>query len=208
MQLDEMRAGDYAKPDATTAQTADSIRANAAQNGTSLLRAISDYVKSLPHDTTGKAEIFRKRTASEIIRSGFQTGCTDRGVVFLTLAQELGIPAFYVETFKRDSLHTAQAGMQGHVFTKIYDAQSDQWKIYEPVSGFQAGYTLGTDAYVPVAIGRDHSAAYRVNERGEPAASPQRLDSEAALKAMAAPTRADGQAWASALGERVGRNIC
>ena len=207
MLFNEMQAGELAKSDAVTAQVAQTIRIKVEQNGTPLLREISDYLKTLKHDTSNKAGVFRKRTASEIITSGFQTGCTDRGVVFLALANELGIPSVYVETFKADTLGTANAGMEGHVFTKVYDAQHGQWQIYEPMTGFQTSYALGSDVYTPVAIGRDHSAAYLVNEKGEPTASPQRIDSEDALRAVAThslPQRANGKSWVS-LSERTGR---
>ncbi len=210
MLFHEMQAGEYVKSDAITAQVAQAIRTKAEQNGTPLLREVSDYVKSLKHDTSDKATVFRKRTASEIITSGYQTGCTDRGVVFLTLANELGIPAVYVETFKADSLGTPNAGMEGHVFTKVYDARHKQWQIYEPMNGFQDSYTLGSDIYTPMAIGRDHSAAYLVNERGEPASAPQRIDGEEALRAVAThslPQRADGNSWSASLGDRTGRKI-
>ncbi len=107
-------------------------------------------------------------------------------MVFLALANQLGIASFYVETFLNESLGTARAGLQGHVFTKIYDTQHHQWQIYEPINGFQSGYVLDDQHYTPVAIGRDHSAAYLLNVTGEPSTAPQRIDSEDALRAVAA----------------------
>jgi hypothetical protein len=208
MLFNEMQVGEFTKSDVVTAQVAQTIRAKAVQKGTSLLREVSEYLKTLNHDTSNKAGVFRKRTASEIITSCFQTGCTDRGVVFLALANELGIPAVYVETFKSDTLGAANAGMEGHVFTKVYDAQHGQWEIYEPMTGFQTSYALGKDGYTPVAIGRDHSAAYLVNEKGEPTSTPQRIDTEDALCAVARhslPQRADGNSWSTSLGARTGR---
>jgi len=65
------------------------------------LEKIKNYVSKLPHKQHNEEE-FRKRTASEIVKSGYSIGCTDDALVFITLARQCGIPARYVETFKED----------------------------------------------------------------------------------------------------------
>jgi len=44
-----------------------------------------------------KTEVFRKRTAEQIIKDGFTTGCTDVALVFISLARAKKIPTKYVE---------------------------------------------------------------------------------------------------------------
>ena len=57
---------------------------------------ISLYLdKGLKFDSSLKYPQFRKRTASEIMRSGYLTTCSDFGIVFTTLVREAGIPAMY-----------------------------------------------------------------------------------------------------------------
>lgn len=198
-----MQEGDFVKCDAVTAEKAQCIRLLAEQNNTSILHEISTYLQQMGYDTSDKKNLFRKRTASEIIASGFQTGCTDRGVVFLALAKELGIQAFYVETFKEKSLGTPSMGMEGHVFVQIYDKQHGQWQIYEPINGFQDAYTLDNTNYIPVSLGRDHSVAYLLGKRGDPLSPPQRLDSEDALCQLAHNIKSHDK-WTANLGNRTG----
>ncbi len=208
MQFETMQPGIYAKRDAVTAHLATRLRAQAVENGGSVLPEISAYLKNLPHDTSSKEQTFRKRTASEVIVSGYQTGCTDRSVVFLALAGELGLPAVYVETLRKDSLSMERAGLDGHVFTKIYDAQQRQWHIYDPVNGYKQTYELGGEAYLPVAMGRDHSAAYRIDAHDVISSVPEPIDSEAALRHIAQnliPEPVGAKVWKASLGERGGR---
>ncbi len=208
MRFENLQAGIYAQNDATTAQLADKIREQAAQHGTSPLQEVSAYLKTLKHDTSHKDQLFRKRCASEIVESGFQTGCTDRSVVFLALAAECGVPAVYVETLRKATLGTPEAGEEGHVFTKVYDAKRQKWDIYDPINGYKQKYELGGDAYLPVALGRDHSATYRVNARGEFATEPEAIGSEDALRALAASLEyapSGARICTQTLGEREGR---
>jgi len=68
-----------------------------------------------------KAKIFRKRTADEIIRSGFATGCSDFSLVFVALVRARGIPAKYVETIEIEWLENGgESSIRGHVFAEIY----------------------------------------------------------------------------------------
>lgn len=185
MPWDRMAEGEYIRSDATVKKLADTLLVKARENGTSVLKEISGYLKELKHDVSNKKQLFRKRSASEIIASGIETGCTDRGLVFLALAKEAGIPAVYVETFKKDSLGTPSAGMEGHVFVNVYDKQHDQWHIYEPVTGYMDSYKLGGAEYVPVGFGKDHSTAYLFNDLGKISSTPKRLDNEDTLREAA-----------------------
>jgi len=110
--------------------------------------------------------VFRKRTASEILESGYVTGCTDRALVFLVLARELGIPARYVETFEEQWLHEDTRKIKGHIFVDIF--VYGQWRAYEPIKGFIKDnvYTLSGNRYIEVGKGLDFSEVY-IKEDGE-----------------------------------------
>lgn len=85
--------------------------------------------KQLPPEE--KSKIFRKRTADEIIRSGFATGCTDFGLVFITLLRARGIPAKYVEAIETEWLEKGgDSSIHGHVFSEVYF--NGEWFIVDP----------------------------------------------------------------------------
>jgi len=171
--------------DSTVLKVAGEIQANAPQQGMSVLRGISNYIRSMQHDTNHKDELFRQRSADEIIESGFYTGCTDRALAFLAIAKAAGIPALYVETMKEDTLGKPGAGMQGHVFTNIYDAQEQSWRIYEPIEGFKDSYDLAGNRYVGVGAGADFSQLHLINKDGQMAPQPMVVDSVDKLVAVA-----------------------
>jgi len=104
-----------------------------------------------------KMEEFRKRTASEIIYSGYCQGCTDRGIVFATLARASGIPTKYIETFNRDSLTKRSIKIRGHIFAEIFS--NGIWIPYEPKWGLmeKEGYWLGKNKYIKIGEGLDFS---------------------------------------------------
>jgi hypothetical protein len=100
--------------------------------------------------------LFRKRTASQIISSRKSNGCTDYGLVFLTLVRELGIPAKYVETIEKENLsHPERLHVSGHIFVELFI--NGKWEIYEPFRGFQKSYSLGEKKFIPIARGLDFS---------------------------------------------------
>jgi hypothetical protein len=146
---------------------------------------VSEHVKGLRHDASEKDKLFRKRTASEILKSGFTTGCTDRAIVFLALARALGTPARYVETFEKQWLDNPNFNnIQGHVFVDIYDGQGRRG--YEPTQGFVdvKNYKLNGKTHVPVADGLDFGELY-VLERGIYKPRPVRLQTIAEIKKFA-----------------------
>lgn len=113
---------------------------------------IFQYIKTLRRDESNKGKIFRKRTTDQIIEDGFITGCTDEGLVFITLARAAGIPAKYIETIKTKSLEDTENN-DGHVFVGVYDKDKG-WEIVEP-----QWQTIGADpakeGFTVVAEGLD-----------------------------------------------------
>lgn len=81
-----------------------------------------------------KLELFRKRTAGEIIESGRATGCTDWALAFIVLARSGGIPTKYVETIRNKWLDIgAEDHIEGHVFAECY--VDGKWYIIDPQEG-------------------------------------------------------------------------
>lgn len=123
-----------------------------------ILHEISKYLFRIA--SKDRPELFRKRTASEIILSGFTTGSTDKTLVFLTLARENGIPSAYIEAFEKYWLQETRFPIQGHVFAQIFFA--DQWRIVEPSKGPTRGneYKFNERLYIEAGKGIDFSRLY------------------------------------------------
>lgn len=86
------------------------------------------------------------RTAKEIIKSKFHTGCQDLGIVFVALLRAKGIPASYIQAKKK-------AGkFQGHVFSRVF--LDDKIYFVDPSRG-RIAETFGFRNYFPVKEGLD-----------------------------------------------------
>jgi hypothetical protein len=126
---------------------------------------ISHYIANkLRHnrDDKGKGEEGFRRTASEVISSGFWYGCTDRAKAFRALAIELGTPTKYVETFSEEWLQNPnpRGRIVGHAFVDVLT--NGEWGMYDPQSGFVRGnqYNLGGHVFREVGKGLDSSQVY------------------------------------------------
>lgn len=99
-----------------------------------MVKGIFDFVKSLSHNKENKNKIFRKRTADEIISSGFVTGCTDEALVFIVLARNMNIPTKYIETidsdfFRKNSKKNAD-NYSGHVYSSVFE-KNKGWRVVD-----------------------------------------------------------------------------
>ena len=95
------------------------------------IKAICSFVKSLQTNKENKTDIFRKRTADEIISSKYVTGCTDEALVFITIARAMNIPAKYIETIDLDFLNKNETGnYKGHIYSGVYKG-GEGWKIVD-----------------------------------------------------------------------------
>ncbi|PKN02744.1 hypothetical protein CVU76_01770 [Candidatus Dojkabacteria bacterium HGW-Dojkabacteria-1] len=69
--------------------------------------------------------LFRKRDASEIVKSKKFMGCTDVGLVFISLMRSLGIKATYMETISEGTLvdfikyPDKEISISGHIFVRV-----------------------------------------------------------------------------------------
>lgn len=123
--------GDYTKIDWRIKKVADKIKRNRSQNR---ITGINNVVYSLEHNISNKRREFRNRTASEIISSGYTTGCTDDALVFCAVARATGIPTKYVETIHNDWLKDPHGRTRVHVFVDIYTR--GEWFAYNPNWGY------------------------------------------------------------------------
>jgi len=81
-----------------------------------------------------KNDIFRKRTAAEIIKDGYASGCTDFALVFIVLARTKGIPTKYVEVIAKSYFEDNNPNeVRGHVFAECY--LNGEWVVVNPMSG-------------------------------------------------------------------------
>lgn len=119
--------------------------------GTGLLGNILDWIKTLKYKKN--ISLAFSRTAEEIIKSGFVTGCQDEGIVFVTFCRAKEIPASYIQAVKTADLLKIERGrFDGHVFSrvfvgnKIYFVDPSRKKIFE---------TQDFGTYTPVAEGLD-----------------------------------------------------
>lgn len=83
-------------------------------------------------DSELKKELFRRRTADQIISDGFITGCTDNALAFIALARAKDIPTKYVETIRRKWLDIGDENMiEGHIFAEV--EINGKWHIIDPM---------------------------------------------------------------------------
>lgn len=116
------------------------------------IASIFEILKTLRRQTENKKEVFRKRTADQILKDGYITGCTDEALVFIALARASGIPAKYVETLNLEWLRKGGRPIDGHVYASVYS--DGEWHIVDPTRK-QVGVDIGEDGRVVMAMGLD-----------------------------------------------------
>ncbi len=90
---------------------------------------------NLNTETSAKNEVFRNRTAEQIITDGFITGCTDITLVFIAIARAKGLPTKYVEMLSRGWLTNGDGDtVQGHVIAEVCIEGS--WYFVDPLHGY------------------------------------------------------------------------
>src|SRR3989338_737185 len=167
-----LESGAYTPRDATVLTIAKSLR----KLQVSSRKAVSEYLSRELHlDESQKDTLFRRRTASQILDSGFATGCSDYALAFTALARALDIPTKWVDTFEASWIADPRAqSIRGHVFVDVLAGNT--WSAYEPLRGFTPGgsYSLNGRAYIEVGKGLDFSAVY-LKEEGMYRSTPTNL---------------------------------
>lgn len=97
-------------------------------------------------------EIFRRRTADQILKDRYITGCTDAGILFVTIARASGIPTKYVETVKKDWLE--QENLSLSISGHVYDKENKKWIWVDPMN-MEINNSPENKDYVVVAKGLD-----------------------------------------------------
>ena len=103
--------------------------------GTTLekVQKILDICPSVVESRNFNKKIFRKRTADQILKDGYITGCTDAALLFITFARASGIPAKYIETIDEEWLRNGGGSISGHIYSQIYDINQDKWIWVDPM---------------------------------------------------------------------------
>ncbi|MBU2081907.1 hypothetical protein KKH14_00530 [Patescibacteria group bacterium] len=98
-----------------------------------------------------KDKVFRKRTADQIIKDGFTTGCTDIALVFIVLARAKGIPTKYVEAIRNKWMEAGDEDcINGHVLAEIF--LNNKWHIIDPT---EASLKFWYDRWIVYKVGLD-----------------------------------------------------
>lgn len=78
-------------------------------------------------------DIFRQRTADQIIREGYSSGCTDFALAFIAITRAKGIPTKYVECINKSYFNGDLQRVAGHVFVECLIA--GKWRTVDPTAG-------------------------------------------------------------------------
>ena len=78
------------------------------------------------------------RTAEQIFKSGYTSGCHDHSLVFATFARQLNIPTTMLETVAEDCLYDIKNNINnidyvGHSFCECYI--NNKWILIDPTNG-------------------------------------------------------------------------
>lgn len=130
------KLADFLKSGEQTQITDDISKIASEFSGTGL-DLVSEIIKWIfknlksSNDKEFKDKVFRKRTADQIIKDGYTTGCTDIGLVFIALARAKNIPTKYVEAIRRKWIEGDDENyIEGHVFAEVY--LDGHWRIVDP----------------------------------------------------------------------------
>lgn len=150
----------------------------------SFRKAISMYVSNLRCNEQAKLDLYRKRTASDILESRYVTGCTDTALAFIVLARALGIPTKYVETLEEKWLNDPEEeDISSHAFVDLF--VDGRWRAYEPKMGFTKDnkYLLSGRNYTEIGKGLDFDKVY-LKENGIYKPEPISIDSMDKLESL------------------------
>jgi hypothetical protein len=93
------------------------------------------WIRSRMKITSFNEDIFRKRTASEILASGEITGCTDAALLCMSLLSVNDIPSTYIETFDKKWLESKETAISGHVYVRT--SLGGESVIIDPMKGIK-----------------------------------------------------------------------
>jgi hypothetical protein len=107
------------------------ISGSAIEKSRKIIEIFSKRMKLIDFDEN----LFRKRTADEIVKDGTLTGCTDADLVFVTVARACGLQTKYVETIDKSWLKNGGESITGHQYAEVYDEETKKWFWVDPMGG-------------------------------------------------------------------------
>ena len=66
-----------------------------------------------------RTDVFRERTADQILSDKYSTGCTDYAILYIAISRAMGIPTKYVELLSIRWLESDEEKIQGHVIAEV-----------------------------------------------------------------------------------------
>jgi len=128
-----LEPGEQTKISPEIQRIADSIEGNTLEKAQGILNWGRDVIgRGEFTNRSYDKNVFRKRTAEQILKDRYLTGCTDYALLFITIARACGIPAKYVETIDREWLEKGGTDISGHVYAQIYDEEKGEWVWVDP----------------------------------------------------------------------------
>jgi len=98
------------------------------------LRWLNKNIRNKLPEGVEKNVVFRKRTAADVIRDGYASGCTDFALVLIAIARTKGIPTKYVEVISKDYFEDNDLSkVRGHVFAECF--LKGEWFGVDPMGG-------------------------------------------------------------------------
>lgn len=80
-----------------------------------------------------RPDVFRERTAHQILSDKFSTGCTDFSILYIAISRAMGVPTKYVELLSRGWLEGDDERIQGHVVAEVLI--NNKWLFVDPTYG-------------------------------------------------------------------------
>jgi hypothetical protein len=105
-------------------------------NTISMLNRVCGFAGSIPFKPGFDPKLFRKRTAPDILESGYVKGCTDTAKVFAYVTRTFRYPTLYVEATKKDWIEEYKAGsgdISEHIFCDVF--ANERWIPFDPSRG-------------------------------------------------------------------------
>ncbi|MFH1565907.1 MAG: transglutaminase-like domain-containing protein [bacterium] len=151
--MDEyLKEGEQTKITKTIKDKALAIEGNDFEFVIKTLAWINKNIKYPAPEGVTKNKVFRKRTADQIIKDCYATGCADFALVFVAIARAKGIPTKYVEVISKDYFNDNLDKVRGHVFAECL--LKGNWYAIDPMGGNLKFNTRYSD-YIVYAKGLD-----------------------------------------------------
>lgn len=138
-------------PFTEVSDTARAISSTIEGEGADYIQAVFRWIQeNMRHEGSPEIrdDVFRKRTAHEIIETRFATGCVDYALLFVMLARAKGLHTTYLETVRKES-----DGPDGHVFVECVCGEDTL--VVDPARGARTSRKTIVQQYDIIAEGLD-----------------------------------------------------